>query len=70
MKHLALKDCPPYERPGVWRHRPDLTQGIKCDPIEIVVGYNTDHLAIEAVHDTVAGSTKLTELLAIASKTG
>jgi hypothetical protein len=35
-----------------------LTQGIKCGPIEIVVGYNTDHLAIEAVHDTVAGSTK------------
>ena len=46
----------PYQRPGVWCHRPDLMHGIKCDPVEIVMGYDTDHLPIEVIYDTVSGS--------------
>jgi hypothetical protein len=34
-------------------------QGIECNPVEIVVGYDTDHLPIEVVNDTVAGSAKI-----------
>ena len=59
LNYLALKDGPPYERPGVWCHRPDLMHGIKCDPVEIVMGYDTDHLPIEVIYDTVSGSAQI-----------
>jgi hypothetical protein len=59
VKHVALKDGPPYECPAIWRHRPDLTQGIDSDPVKIVVGYDINHLSVEGIYDTVPGSAQV-----------
>ena len=59
VKHVTLQDNTAYERPGVRRHRPDLTQRTDCGPVEIVMGHDVDYLPVEAIDDTVLGSAQL-----------